>query len=71
MEDYKTIKLKELNDKQKEVVKHINNIIIEQQQIFGQHPEEILISSKDFNIMSDNNKNIKYLLLSTIKIYPI
>jgi len=71
MEDYKTIKLKELNDKQKEVVKHINNIIIEQQQIFGQQPEEILISSKDFNIMTEEDNNIKYLLLSTIKIYPI
>lgn len=71
MEDYKVIKLKELNNKQKEVVKHINNIIMEQQQIFGQHPEEILISSKDFNIMIEEDNNIKYLLLSTIKIYPI
>ncbi len=71
MEDYKVIKLKELNDKQKRVVKHINNIIMEQQQIFQQQPDEILISSKDFNIMTEEDNNIKYLLLSTIKIYPI
>ena len=71
MEDYKVIKLNELNDKQKRVVKHINNIIMEQQQIFAQQPDEILISSKDFNIMTEEDSNIKYLLLSTIKIYPI
>lgn len=75
MKDYKEIKLRSLTEQEKPVIKHINNIILEQHQIFQEHPEEILISKKDFNTMLTedeiNNNNIKYLLLGKIRIYSI
>jgi len=70
MDEYKQINLKELSDNQKKIIKHINNMIIEQQQIFKIQPEELLISSKDYNILAENI-NYKYLLLGKIKIYKV
>lgn len=67
---FKEIKLKELDDNQKKVVKHINNMIIEQQQIFNQQPEELLISKKDFELLS-SKEEIDYLALGKIKIYSV
>ena len=64
------IDLKELSDNQKKIIKHINNMIIEQQQIFKIQPEELLISSKDYNILAEDI-NYKYLLLGKIKIYKV
>lgn len=66
----KELKLKEINDEQKKVVKHINNMIIEHQQIFQTQPEELLISKKDYNILS-LNEEIDYITLGKIKIYSI
>jgi len=70
MDEYKQINLKELSDNQKKIIKHINNMIIEQQQIFKIQPEELLISSKDYNILAEDI-NYKYLLLGKIKIYKV
>lgn len=66
----KELKLKELNEQQKQVVKHINNMIIEHQQIFQSQPEELLISNKDYNILS-LTEELDYITLGKIKIYSI
>lgn len=70
--DNKQLNLKELNEEQKDVIKYINKMILEHQQVFQIQPEELLISSKDFNIL-DEDKNLKYLTLGTskIKIYKV
>lgn len=70
--DNKKINLKELNEEQKKVIKYINNMIIEHQQVFQTQPEELLISSRDFSIL-DSNPSLKYLTLgvSNIKIYKV
>lgn len=70
MEEFKTIDLKSLSPEQKRVIKHINNMIIEYQEIFQDQPEELIVSSKDFKILSEE-KEYKYLKLSNIKIFSI
>ena len=70
--EYASIDLKSLNKEQKDIVKYINNMIIEHQQVFQLQPEELLISSRDFSLLNDD-KSIKYLTLGTsqIKIYKV
>lgn len=70
MVNYKEINLKELTTEQKPVIKHINNMIIEHQQIFQMQPEELVISKKDFEILS-LKEDYNYLLLGKIKIYKV
>ena len=69
----KEIKLKELNQEQKDVVKYINKMIIEHQQVFLYQPEELLISSRDFDILNNPHEDIKYLTIRNekIKIYKV
>lgn len=69
----KEIKLKELNQEQKDVVKYINKMIIEHQQVFLYQPEELLISSRDFDILNQPKEDIKYLTIGNekIKIYKV
>ena len=70
MEEYKVIDLKNLNKEQKQVIKHINNMIIEYQQIFQDQPEELIISSRDFNELC-NQEKFKYVLVGKIKIFSV
>ena len=70
MEEYKVIDLKNLNKEQKEVIKHINNMIIEYQQIFQDQPEELIVSQKDFKELSEYVEH-KYMLLGKIKIFSV
>lgn len=70
MVNYKEINLKELTAEQKPVIKHINNMIIEHQQIFQMQPEELVISKKDFEILS-SKEDYNYLVLGKIKIYKV
>lgn len=70
MKEYKVIDLKDLNKEQKEVIKHINNMIIEYQQIFQDQPEELVVSQKDFSTLCYST-SYKYLLLGKIKIFNV
>lgn len=70
MEDFKIINLKELSTEQKAVVKHLNNMIIEYQQVFLEQPTELVVSKHDFNVLS-SNQEYKYMLLGSIKIYKV
>lgn len=70
MEEYKKIDLKNLNQEQKKVIKHINNMIIEYQQVFQDQPDELIISSRDFKELSEDIK-YKYMLLGEIKIFSV
>ena len=65
------IDLKNISKKQKEVVKHLNNMIIEYQQIFNEQPTELVISKRDFNILTDSDENINIVFLGEISIYPV
>lgn len=75
MHEINKINLKTLNTAQKEIVRYLNNQIIEHQMIFEEQPEELLISKHDWNIMLENleykETKHKYLLLGKIKIYHV
>lgn len=67
--EFKQIDLKNLNQEQKRIVKYLNNMIIEHQQVFQEQPEELLITKKDFELIT--KEEVKYLLLGKIKIYKV
>lgn len=66
----KEVDLKKLDPLQKEAIKRINNQIIEYQHIFSLQPEELLISKRDFDSLSEKEE-LDYITLSNIKIYRV
>lgn len=64
------IDLKEINKQQKDVIKRVNLMIIEYQEVFSEQPEELVISKYDFNILS-NNEPQDYMVLGKIKLYSV
>ena len=46
-------------------------MIIEYQQIFNEQPTELVISKRDFNILTDSDENINIVFLGEISIYPV
>jgi hypothetical protein len=73
-----SINLKELNKTQKDIVRNLNNQIIEYQNIFQEQPEELLISKREYiELISSTKVDIKdaakykFLLLGKIKIYHV
>ena len=67
----KKIDLKEINKQQKDVIKNINNMILEYQQVFSEQPTELVISKRDFNILTDLDNDINMVSLGEISIYPV
>lgn len=69
----KSLNIKELSKEQLRVIRHINNQIIEHQQVFDLQPEELLVTKEDFKLLSGSEEldKYKYLLLGSIKIYHI
>lgn len=67
-----SISLKKLNSSQKQIVRHLNNQIIEYQNVFNSQPEELLVSTQDYKELLGNKEyNKKYIMLGKIKIYSI
>jgi len=76
MAEFKQINLKELNKSQQSIIRHINQQILEHQQMFALQPDELVINKKDYLLLSedpDNLNDYKYLTLGNknIKIYSI
>lgn len=70
----KAIDLKNLNKQQKEIVRYLNQQILEHQHVFHEEPTELLVSKGDYKKLIDEEDNTyKYLTLGSkeIKIYSI